>query len=664
MKLHHIQSSILRYVAIAFLAASFCDSAQAQTTLKAVYGWGNAARLGRWTCLFVTVRVPDPVPIEATLQIEGTYSTGAALSISEPMVVESRPRLYLVLFPLNADPTRLAVTLRRQSNGKTLATQILLDPEAFTPAGRVPPILLSANSGLIGIGGNVADAALLQSQLSQTGLTAGILNEMKLPAASVGYEGIAALLLAAPDFQQLDGDQQRAIVDWVAAGGNLILIPPSNPIPPQIPLDILLPCDIGTNAVVPLPANSPATQPSQLNGRQLHPLPGAEPIQLLSGGDSWTAYTQRFGLGRVLVLPADISSLQFSNSDQTIAFWRTILSSMLDVPGHETITEITVSDSQEDIMPIGPKMADAIGRGPRETQAARHLLDLLDASSPEPVGAWRSFFLWLIGIGALLGPLDSIVSLRMGFSRRHWTTLLGWLAILVGATAYGVTSTSPADRQVSSFRLIDQADGKVVATTDLLALRSNRAETLPLQLNRAEWWEPANQSAANFPPNRFLEFNCQEDQSGCRPEQISLHPGDPQSLRGQTISASPPILTVALKIQNSAAVGTLTNLSDSPIQNIQIAAAPGNGSINGTLAPGATIQVNCPLTESPVALEGLPSDALDITPDRTDRIAALIRSGAVACVLGQTLDASPGRVIQEPADYRQWRVVRAVAAAR
>ncbi len=437
---HHIRSALVRYLSILLIVASLSSTAEAQTTLKAVYGWGTAARLGRWTPLLATVRVPDPDPIEAILQIEGTYGTGAALCISQPMVVESRPRTYLLLFPLNADPTKLAVTLRRESDNRILATKVLLDPQVFTPAGHIPPTILAANGPLIGIGGNVADALLLQSQLSQTGLTAGILSEMKLPAASVGYESAAALLLAEPDFQELDADQQRAIVDWVAAGGNLVVIPPANSLPQQLPLDILLPCDIGVDQSVPLPpgvaqispaagaggqsgiaiepttepTTGPATVPVEVNGRQLRPCDGAIPIELLNGGRPWTAWSRRWGLGRVVVLPADVSALQFADSDQTIAFWRKIFAGMLEVPGHKTITENPVSDSEEDIMPVGPKMADAIGRGPRETLAIRHLLDFLDASTLQPGASWKTFFLWLAGIGALLGPFDWIVSVRTG----------------------------------------------------------------------------------------------------------------------------------------------------------------------------------------------------------------------------------------------------------
>jgi hypothetical protein len=615
-----------------------CSWAQGQVTLKAVYGWGHAARLGRWTCLLATVRVPTPEPIEGVLEIEGTYGTGAVLSISQSMVVESRPRVYLLLFPLNADPTRLAVTLRDASNGKTLARQILQDPGSFTAAAQTPPVLLAADGGLVGISGDIGDATRLQSQLSQTGLMAGMLTEMTLPATAVGYEGVAALVLASPDFSQLDAEQQRAIVDWVAAGGNLVLIPPTGRIP-NLLLDRLLPCDIGENQSVA----APGTEPSEINGRQLQPRPGAEAISLLN---SWTAWGARFGLGRVVVLPANPASMQFSSSDQVIDFWRAIFQGMVDVPGNRPITEVSVFGNQEDIMPVGPKMSDAIGRGPRETLAIRHLLDSMDASAPRDRD-WREFLLWVMGIGLLLGPLDWVVSSRVGVSPRHSVTFFGWLVLLGGSVGYAAVRWDPARREMSGISLIDQADGKVVATTDLLAVRSNKTERLPLELNPLEWWEPANQAAGNFSPNRFLDFKFQEDQEGCRPTELFLSAGEPQSLRGQTMGTGKPVIGMTLRVQNGFVVGTVTNLSDDPIQNMRIATASGNGEISDALAPGATIQVNCALNDTAIAMDGLPVDVFDITPDRTDRIDSLVKSGAI-CLYGQ---------IHEPAQETLFRAV-------
>ncbi len=234
--------------------------------------------------------------------------------------------------------------------------------------------------------------------------------------------------------------------------------------------------------------------------------------------------------------------------------------------------------------------------------------------------------------------------------------------MLTGATGYGVTSLQSPELEVSSIRLIDQADGKTVATTDLLAVRSTHGQTLPVQLDPAEWWEPANQSAANFSANRFLEFDCQEDQSGCRPVQLKLRAGDPQSLRGQTMSTSPPVFDVSLKLQDGSAVGTLTNLSNSTIENIQIAGAAGVGEIDGSLRSGATIVVNCPLKGSAINLEGLSPDALDITPDRTDRISALIADGSVLCVYGQLPEAPAPHTIDAAATYTHREIIRAVAA--
>jgi len=649
---HHTQTRPSRHALAAILVICFCAVCHGQTTLKAVYGWGNAARLGRWTCLLVTVDVANSPPMPATLEVAGTYGTGAALTIRQEMIVESRPRVYELLFPLNADPTRLAVTLRRQSDGKMLATQLLLDPTVFSPAGHVPITLLAADAGLIGLGGNVSDASLLQAQLAQAGLTAGIFNEAKLPAVSVGYEGISVLLLCAADLRQIGGDQERAIVDWVAAGGNLVLIPSADPLPEQLPFDAILPCDIGENQIVKLPSIS-------LNGRQLQPRAGATAMTM---PDGWTAYARRWKLGRVVVLPVDVAEMNFPNRDRAIEFWRTIFAGMVDVPGNRTITEVPVSDAQEDIMPVGPKMRDAIGRGPRETMAARNLLDVVVASADSEPVDWRAALPWMIGLGALLGPLDWFLSLRLGVSPRHWLTVVGWFGLVGGVAGYCFAKAQTPQREIDSLRLVDQADGKIVAMTDLLSFRSQRDENWRLLLDPAEWWEPANQAAANFSVNRFLQFDSRQDQEGCRPSDLKLRGGEPQSLRGQTMASAPPMIGINLRVEHNPTrvVGTLSNLGAARIVDLQVATAWGNARLAAGLNPGDSVNVELPLSDQEIRLDGLPEDALDLTPDRTDRIADLVKSGQLVCVLGEMPTAAEAQVADIAAAHQDWLVIRAV----
>jgi len=629
----------------------------AQTTLKAVIGWGDAARLGRWTPLFVTVA--DPQGRSIIVQVEGSYGISGSFLIGQRATVQplGQATTYLLLIPLNAQPSRTAVTIIDQSTGGTLARQVLEQPASFDPAGKVPVRLVQTDHTLIGISGDVADAILLQAQLRRAGLVSGILGSLKLPSNAIGYEGISLLVLDAGDFADFDLLQQRCIVDWVRRGGNLVVIPGTDALPAKGPIVAALPCEVGENRPLVPPSGWATTRPTTLNGRSLLPRPGAQTLDALG----MTAYAKRLGLGRIVVLPANVSPLQFAADRDALTLWRAILAGMAKVPAPRRVTEIAVSDEQEDIVPVGPRLADTVGRGPRETIAIRHILAALNAAGSHTGENWPDLLLWLAGICAIIGPLDSMLLMRLGQPPRHWVTVLGWLGLLAALGGYVAARPAAQGPQVRTFRLIDQIDNAPVAATDVVAVESNRDLTLPLALEENEWWEPANQAAESFPLNHFLSISFREDHHGCRPQQLMLKAGEPQSLRGESIPAGPELLEANLKLANGRISGTLSNKSAAAMTDIRIKTANGSCRISrASLDPGAVIDVDIPLSADPIPPGGLPADAADIAPDRTDRIEVLIKSGGWALIECQMPDAAPVPVCKDIAPIQHWQLLRAV----
>jgi hypothetical protein len=362
-----------------------------------------------------------------------------------------------------------------------------------------------------------------------------------------------------------------------------------------------------------------------------------------------------------VVLPADLSPLEFSADRDAVNLWRTILAGMANVPAPSRITEIAVSDEQEDIVPVGPRLSDTVGRGPRETIAIRHLLGLLDAASSHAGRGWPDLLLWLAGICAIVGPLDSMLLMRLGRSPRHWATVLGWLGLLASLGGYVVARPAAEEPQVRTFRLIDQIDSTAVAATDIVVIESNRDATLTLSLDQNEWWEPANQAAQSFPINHFLSISFREDHHGCRPEQLALKAGEPQSLRGESSAASPAILEAILKLANGRVSGTLKNKSTEPMSDVRIETRSGSCRISGSLAAGATIDVSEPLSTQNRAPMDIPADAADIAPDRTDRIQALLESGHWACVECQMPHAASVPVCKDISPVGHWQLLRDMA---
>ena len=94
---------------------------------------------------------------------------------------------------------------------------------------------------LVGVSGNEGTEQLLETQLGRNTIVAGYLPERYLPSTAAGYDALDLLILNRPNLDRLDADQQRAIVQWVRAGGLLVLWPGSDPLPDGSPLNRLNP---------------------------------------------------------------------------------------------------------------------------------------------------------------------------------------------------------------------------------------------------------------------------------------------------------------------------------------------------------------------------------------------------------------------------------------
>ncbi len=605
--------------------------------LKVTAGWGEAMRLGRWTPVFIAVADPDTRDVD--LQIHGTYGEKSlAFLVHQTAVAQPRPTTYALLFPLNAQPSHIQVIVSDEKTGRTLASQSLQNPASFSPAGQVPKKLLGPQEFLVGISGGIGDAMQLQGQLDRAGLVGGILDPIRLPANFVGYDGISVLVLAAADLTELKPEQEEAILQWVSGGGNLVVIPGTLPVPVKSVLVDALPCEVGVNRMV-----------GKLNGRELLPRSGAAAVRVMDQD----GYERAAGLGHILVLPVDISPVQFADAEKANAFWRSILGGVIKVPGISETTEMALSEEQ-DVLISGPNAADSVGRGPRESVAIRHVLELLGATGSEAGVDWRKIFLVLSGLFFLVGPVDSVLLMRLGQPPRNWVTVIGWIGLLVSAGAYAADRPRESSPVVGSLRLVDQVDDHLVAATDIVAVKSEWSGVAEVAFNENEWWEPANQAARSFGADRFVDASCLEDRVGCRPDAMRLLGGEAQSWHGEMALSGAGVLRAKLGVRRDAAgnvrlVGSLTNTSDGALSDIWVETGVGNFKVGGSLAAGGSVDVDVAVGKEPIVLSGLQADVGDVAVDRADAVERMVKGGS-ACVYCQMAVGAE----------RHWEVVRAL----
>jgi hypothetical protein len=275
-------------------------------------------------------------------------------------------------------------------------------------------------------------------------------------------------------------------------------------------------------------------------------------------------------------------------------------------------------------------------------------LNAADNHNPHPAMAILPYCLLVF---AIVGPLDWFMLLALRMPARHWITMLGWLGFVASGGLLLAARPSQSEMQIHRFSLIDQINNQVVASTDLVTFESNRKADYSPDLSETEWWEPANQSAANFGLNRFLDFDFREDQKGCRPAQLRLKAFEPQSLRGESITALRPFISASLSIQKSTITAKITNNSPFIIEAIQILTKDGITAIDQSINAGRSINVSAILQMQSTPLDSIPADYANISPDRTERIQSMIKSGNFACVIGKLID---------PADENHWQIIRAL----
>ena len=168
------------------------------------------------------------------------------------------------------------------------------------------------NEILIGVSGASTTLATLHSASSS--VTTGFLEPRLVPEVSLGFDSLNLLILNEPNLvhstvgpPELNDGQQQAIVDWVRAGGSLVLWPGDAGFPSQGPLVNVLPARVGQRKNISLSASDlafiglPARYKS-LPVYELEPRSGAGSIPLLNAGQA-TAFWNRLGLGRIVPHP-------------------------------------------------------------------------------------------------------------------------------------------------------------------------------------------------------------------------------------------------------------------------------------------------------------------------------------------------------------------------
>ncbi|HEY8751915.1 MAG TPA: hypothetical protein VIM11_28295, partial [Tepidisphaeraceae bacterium] len=450
----------------------FASVVHAQTSLKITRGWGGKDRAGRWNPILV--RASDPVPRNVTLQLISPQPGGFESVLEEHLAIGPTPATFELLSPSRSSAwQQMIAVLRDSATGKFLAQFPPNVPRSSPDVAAVGPHAI-----FVGMSGTAAALEQLNNDLNAD---FAYLPAHQLPRSPLGYDCLEILLLNRSRLAEIDLDQQRAILDWVRSGGSLLITPGDDTPISASPLAAAQPCAIGEVHLLEFSNQSLSDlhlsqRFAHIAIRTLEPIKDAEPVQVLAR-PSIVGYSRRLGLGQVVVLPFDISVLQVdepADRPAVVAMWRPIMSRLVS-PAKP------VTDTPRFAAPYNGFMSESPDQF-REGAATATAFDFLAPSPSAPPRRWPGVVLLMLGIFAVIGPLDAFVLKLAGQSPWTWTTSVGWIATIVLAVLFGTSRLAPGKAvSLRALRLIDQVDDAIVATSDLVVVESTKSQKVQLK---------------------------------------------------------------------------------------------------------------------------------------------------------------------------------------
>jgi hypothetical protein len=603
------------------------------------------------------------------------------------------------------------VTLRDADTGKTLAR----DPEDPDSSPSFYNRIVSNDHRLVGISG---DRTLLQSLEGKMGITpieTTYLTPRLLPRSPIGYDSLDLLVLNRPNLAKLEADQQKAILDWVHSGGNLLLWPGEDPLPePDSSLIVqALPCRVGgiqdylfdQSDLEQLGLKKHfESMRNGIRGRTLTPDPkakGIDAIPLFPKAEG-SAYARQFGFGRIVVVPIDLSQIEF-DSDGAGRVWSPLLRGTGLRPDEVGKSPFGTSNNSFGADP------DAS----RQQSALRVLQDHLGNVPGLGQFGFSYVALVLIGMMVIVGPVDWFVLKMLGRQPWTWVTTTGWIALVTFGAVYAGYVLKSGDLHYRTIRLVDQVGDQTAGEVDLAfvyapktgeyhldaAVPAGAAVAAPSREPAPGWWLPA--SVDSYSRGGIItDVDFHQTDSGNAPEAMLINVWNMRFLRGETVAAGPAVLDAKLEMKRAKGpngadsyrlVGTIKNLTGKPLVNVRIgtwegyAVAPDRSAepllpllarleansearvdavivaIADTPAPRQMNYGRYGVESSPVDASQVWQLARELAGRRAHRADVLMQSGAWAAVYAERPDADPPASLREPGARQQhYELIRAV----
>jgi hypothetical protein len=516
------------------------------------------ARAGSWAAVEVDLQNDGP-GITGELRMDGGSQANARYAIAVSLPTNSRQTYVLHVQP--------------PAFGRTVKVD-LVSGDQIVDSVSVAYLVHDATQLVVGVLAERPQALISQIDLppNAMGAAAAIvpLTVADLPERAEGWAVLDRLIWQDVDSNQLKGEQLKALRQWLAGGGRLVIVGGS--------------AGIGTLSAFPddlLPYRPTATldlDPASLISL-LGPLPtGAGELPAMAGaltrgralatsGDRAVAAELQFGSGRVTLLGFDPTTRWLAESKSIDTMWRAAL------PGRS-------SD--------GAQLLD-------DSQLVQSVYQLPSLALPPTSGL-------LILIGAyilIIGPINYFVLKRMDRRELAWITMpLLVLAFTAASFGYGFLLRG-TDVVVNEVAIVRGAPNATEATAQVyFGVFSPTRATYQVAVPQGALLaspingDPFGQGAGTLD---IVQGTGPERPSMVR--NLAVGTSSLRVVRAE-LPVAAPRMKAELTLENNSLTGTFENDSDEKLENVAIVLGSAAASL-GDVDPHATVTVSLPVRDNP-----------------------------------------------------------------
>jgi hypothetical protein len=416
--------------------------------------------------------------------------------------------------------------------------------------------------------------------------------QASLPWDWTAYECLDLLILYDPDWAAMTPHQSAAIVQWVTGGGRLLVILGTHPLPVTQAIAKILPVTIGASRKITLPSRV-------VRDWNCEDVEAARAVTAWSLEDvkAWGWASEDYGTGDPLlawgpvgfgkagVLAFDPSPMHITAAVSPANFW---IQQALPLLARHRLAPGAVKDNSDSGY-NGYTPDDSSGAG---VEVLNYLLDI---PQMQPISiVW--IILLLMGLAAVIGPIDYFVLKRFDRLPLTWLTFTFYIVAFSVVAYYGVRALRSGQAQVRTVSVVDAVSGQEGAWSSCYSgIFAPESDDYKLTgLGKGQWWSsfsPFSEEAQYYGERRTSRrMTCTQEDGSSIPSYLPINIWSMQCLLQESAAAEMPIAATVTR-DGDTICATVENLSDAAVTRGWIEVAGGQVLRFGAIGPKAKITV-------------------------------------------------------------------------